>query len=585
MNYSRQVFSSEHDFYANLGDDTLSVVEEVLTLDKNSMIDRMWKNDHTAWGKSPHEISNRLGWLKSPEVMADAVDEIMRFTDEIRKGQYKQVLLLGMGGSSLAPEVFRNTFGVARGFPDLTVLDSTDPGAIRAVEKKLDFTRTLFIVSTKSGGTVETISFMKYFYHAALETLGEEKVGEHFVAITDPGSGLEKMANELGFRKIFLNDPNIGGRYSALSFFGLVPAALLGIDIAKLLDRSRDMTAKCAESVLPEIGHNTAAWLGAILGRLAIDGKDKLTLISSPSLKYFGIWIEQLIAESTGKKGKGILPVDGEIPLKPQNYSDDRLFIYMKIYGENDIDEIAKEIDKSGFPIVQLLLDDIYDLGREFFRWEVATAVAASILKINPFDQPDVESAKESARRMVAKYKKKGKLPELPVSIQTGGLTVYSEKKADSLQEFINRFFQPLHSGPKEGNKRSYIAIQAYMNPSDQTADQLQALRTAISHRFQVAVTVGFGPRFLHSTGQLHKGDSGNGLFIQLLTKTGEDCPIPDNPKSNESSIGFGILKIAQAMGDRQALLKAKRSVFTIDLGLDIETGIQTLIKTMERRS
>ena len=569
---------SGNDFYADLGSETLRIVEEVLALDKNRIIDRIWKKDHSVWSENPDEISNRLGWLDSPETMAGAVDEINLFVDKIRASGFQQVLLLGMGGSSLAPEVFRYTFGVAEDYLDLSILDSTDPGVVLEKKRNLDLNKTLFIVSTKSGGTVETISFMKYFYHTVLLELGSEKVGQHFIAITDPGSGLESMAQDLKFRKIFLNDPNIGGRYSALSYFGMVPAALLGIDINELLVRARQMVNDSKELVLPETGKNSAAWLGAILGVLSEGGKDKVTFISSPSLIYFGAWLEQLIAESTGKEGKGILPVNGETPLALRNYTQDRLFVYLKLAEENALDNQVAAIEKAGHPMVRITLNDLYDLGGEFFRWEVATAIAGKILRINPFDQPDVESAKVSARQMMAEFKEKGKLPDLPVVLEIDGIKVISDETEKDLSAQINKFFQVLNTT----DKNAYVALHAYLKSSDHTDQLLRELRSTIQQKYNLAVTVGYGPRFLHSTGQLHKGDGGNGMFIQLLADMPEDCSIPDDPSRNDSGISFGILKTAQAMGDRQALLNANRKVITIDLGSDISNGLQVLMEALK---
>jgi hypothetical protein len=358
----------------------------------------------------------------------------------------------------------------------------------------------------------------------------------------------------------------------------MVPAALLGIDINELLERGRKMADDSKELVLPETGKNSAAWLGAILGVLSEGGKDKLTFISSPSLKYFGAWLEQLIAESTGKEGKGILPVDGEKPLEPRNYKQDRLFVYLKLAGEDALDNQVTAIEKAGHPMVRITLNDLYDLGGEFFRWEVATAIAGKILKINPFDQPDVESAKVSARQMMAEFKEKGKLPELPVVLEVDGIKVISDETEKDLSAQINKFFQMLNTT----DKNYYVAVQAYLKSSDYTDQFLQDLRSAIQQKYNLVVTVGYGPRFLHSTGQLHKGDRGNGMFIQLLADMPEDCSIPDDPRSSDSGISFGILKTAQAMGDRQALLNADRKVITIDLGSDIRNGLKVLMESLK---
>ena len=578
----KQIFSNGQEFNANLNEHTLKIAEYILDLDKNNIIDRLWKNDYTIWNSKPGEINNRLGWLHSPNIMRNAVFEIKSFVDEIRESKFNKAILLGMGGSSLAPEVFRSTFGVGIGFLDLVVLDSTDPGAVLKIEKELDVKNTLFIVSTKSGGTVETISFMKYFYYLVYKNLGKKEAGKHFIAITDPGSGLEKQAKELGFRKIFLNDPNIGGRYSALSYFGMVPAALIGMDILKLLEKGNKMATYCQETVLLETGQNTAAWLGAIMGGLAIEDIDKLTFISSPSIKYIGTWIEQLVAESTGKLGKGILPVCCTEPDLPDIYSNDRLFIYMKLKGEVEYDKATDRLEKTGHPLVRIILDDKYDLGGEMFRWEVATAVAGHILKINPFDQPDVESAKIRGREMMAEYKEKGKLPLIPVTLESEGLKFYASEQGKSAKELITHFLNPLITSDDTKNRKRYLAIQAYLNPSDAVSTILEKFREKIQQNYGVAVTIGFGPRFLHSTGQLHKGDGGRGLFIQLLGDMPEDCPIPDDPKNNSSSITFGVLKTSQALGDRQALIDAGRKVMTIDLGNDIEKGIRQLINVVD---
>jgi glucose-6-phosphate isomerase len=522
--------------------------------------------------------SNRLGWLNCPDIDRDSLEEILQFVQDIIKAGFKQALLLGMGGSSLAPEVFRYTFGVSEGFLDLAVLDSTDPAAVIEAAHKLDFKKTLFIVSTKSGGTVETTSFMKYFYQAVSREAGVADVGSHFIAITDPGSGLESIAKNLKFRKIFLNDPEIGGRYSALSHFGLVPAALIGIDIEKLLERSGNAARQTRESVLPELGRNSAAWLGAIIGGLEKLKKDKLTLVTSADLKHFGAWIEQLIAESTGKNGKGVLPVDLEDLATPDHYLNDRIFIYIKSKGKKDaVEKNIQLLEQAGFPVVRLTLDDIYDLGGEIFRWETATAIAGSIMEINPFNQPNVESAKIQAREMMSAFKKKGALPELPLSAAEAGIQVSSADLSGTFNDILQNFLNQLQDSGDTEKHLPYVAIQAYMKPSAETDNLLGDLRIKIRNKYKVATTVGYGPRFLHSTGQLHKGGYGNGLFIQLFAEEGEDCPIPDQATDSGSTTGFRILKRAQALGDRQALLDANRKVLTFDLHTDAAAGIRLI--------
>jgi glucose-6-phosphate isomerase len=486
-----------------------------------------------------------------------------------------------MGGSSLAPEVFRFTFGVRSGYLDLSVLDSTDPGAVLERERSTEPGKTLFIVSTKSGGTVETLSFMKYFYQKTIEISGRDRAGDYFIAITDPGSGLESAARELHFRKIFLNDPNIGGRYSALSYFGLVPAALIGIELDKLLARAASMGYNCEGNNCPVAGDNTGAWLGAIIGEAAKAGRDKITLVASPPIQYFDAWLEQLIAESTGKEGKGILPVCGEGIESTDAYAHDRLFVYIRLDDDSTYDERIGMLAEAGHPIVQLNLRDMYDLGGELFRWEIATAVAGMLLGINPFEQPDVESAKVLARDMVAAYRDKGSMPELTPSLEWKGIKVYSDITVDRFDEILPRFLARIEEGERGEIGRSYVALQAYVKPDAETDEALHGLRSRIQARFRVATTVGYGPRFLHSTGQLHKGDAGHGLFIQFTADMPEDVAIPDDPCSDVSSISFGVLKTAQAMGDRQALLDAGRTVIRFDLGRDIPGGLKRILETI----
>jgi hypothetical protein len=442
----------------------------------------------------------------------------------------------------------------------------------------------LFIVATKSGGTIETISFMKYFYQLAQKNLGAANAGHHFCAITDPGSGLEKIAQTLRFRMIFLNDPNIGGRYSALSHFGLVPAALLGISMKNLLERGIKAVAKYRTSPLPEAGANSAAWLGAILGGFEKRYKDKLTLVTSPEIRYLGAWIEQLIAESTGKKGRGILPVDQEVPTEPESYFDDRIFVYLKLKGKSDhLDSWMNKLEAAGLPVIRLQLNDLFDLGREFFRWELATAVTGAVMHINPFDQPNVESAKVRAKEMMNNYIQKGALPDLPVNFETGDFKLVTTNGASSVQEILRTFFNPVEQLTEVQGVLPYISLQAYLNPSEKNAKQLEALRLTIRKRYRCAVTTGYGPRFLHSTGQLHKGDSGKGLFIQILAEEGPDCSIPEDAHSEESKISFRILKRAQALGDRQALIDAGRRVILFDLKGKAVSGMKVIEELIEK--
>jgi glucose-6-phosphate isomerase len=470
----------------------------------------------------------------------------------VRLEGYTNALLLGMGGSSLAPEVFRNTYGVRKGYLDLTVLDSTDPGAVLNQAEKLNPSKTLFIVSTKSGGTVETLSFFKFFYNRVLEAVGAENAGAHFVAITDPGSHLAELADQYEFRATFLNAPNIGGRYSALSYFGLVPASLIGMDVELLLERASNMVCNCEGCNNPISGDNHCAHLGAILGELAKAGRDKVTLITSPGIRGFGDWVEQLIAESTGKEGKGILPVVGETVGSPEAYDDDRLFVYLKLEGDETFDSILNVLEDTGNPVVRLNLGDLYDLGEQFFLWEMATAVAGYRLGINPFDQPNVESAKVLARKMLTAYQEKGKLPVSNPVLSADGITVFGDVQANTPESALQSFLSQAQPG-------AYIALQAFVQPTQETDAALQRLRTSLRDETKMAVTTGYGPRFLHSTGQLHKGDAGRGLFIQFTSDSAQDVPIPDEAGASGSSINFGALEMSAALGDNQALLDASK--------------------------
>ena len=549
-------------------DHALSQIKE------KKIFDRIWAHDQTVWKDDLSEIGNCLGWLHSPEVMVGAIGQITAFVDEIRTAGYTRALLLGMGGSCLAAEVFRKTLDVKDGFLDLAVLDSTDPEAILEKTEGLDPSRTLFLISTKSGDTIETISLMKYFYNKTLEAIGEETVGDHFIAITNPASSLETMAAQLQFRKIFLNDPNIGGRYSALSYFGLVPAALIGMDLNSILRRASKMAATCN---YPVHGDNTAARLGVAMGVLAMAGRNRVTTIISPPLSHFGAWVEQLIAESTGKDGKGILPVVNEAVLPPDKYGNDRLFVYLRLKNDRTFDEKVQALKDDGKPIIQLDLRDTYDLCGEFFRWEMAVAIAGMLIGINPFDQPNVESAKILANEMVTAYQTKGMLPESMPTFVSEGIAVYTDHVSDSVGEALKKFLSQAKPGKERASSRSYVVLQAYVNPTPKNNAALQGLRNKIQQTYRLAVTVGYGPRFLHSTGQLHKGDAGHGLFIQFTSEIDKDLPIPDRPGENTSLITFGVLKSAQALGDRQALLDAGRRVIRFHLGTDISSDLKKL--------
>jgi transaldolase / glucose-6-phosphate isomerase len=517
----------------------------------NNLPSRIWAHDYTVWADSSNEITNRLGWLHSPETAPPELRDLTEFANEIQAEGFTDVLLLGMGGSSLAPEVFSKIFGKLHPL-NLHILDSTNPAYILEYTRTLNPAHTLYITSTKSGGTVETLSFFKTFFNLAVEKLSLETARQHFIAITDPGSGLETLMRSLQIRRIFLNDPNIGGRYSALSHFGLVPAALLGVNIRKLLKRASEMAASCKQSG----SENPALRLGAILGELAKTGRDKVTFLTSPSLECIGDWVEQLIAESTGKIGKGILPVVGEKLAAPGVYGNDRLFVSLTLVGEPAPDLSA--LQAAGHPTVSITLNDRYDLAGQFFLWEFAAAIAGHLMGIQPFDQPNVEAAKILARKIVVEYAEKGTLPE-------GESTPLSS-------EALGQFLSQAQAG-------DYLSLQAYLHPSRDTTAALQTLRHKLRDRTGLATTFGFGPRFLHSTGQLHKGDAGNGLFIQFTSENPEDVPIPDQPGQSDSSLTFGTLIQAQALGDYQALLTATppRRVIRFHLGQDVVGGLEKL--------
>jgi len=540
----------------NLGVYQGAVDSTLAEMKTEKIMTRIWAHDHTVWKPEPVEITNRLGWLHIAETMLDNVPRMEGLAVDLHAEGYTHALLLGMRGSSLAPEVFRKTYGVGEGSLDLVVLDSTDPSAVLTLASQLDLSKTLFIVATKSGGTAETLSFFKYFYNQVTEAVGTEKTGEHFIAITNSGSKLVDIAQNYHFRATFLNDPNIGGRYSALSYFGLVPAALVGVDLEKLLNRSLTALCNCESCNCAVDGNNYGAQLGAIMGELARAGRDKITLITSPAIASFGDWVEQLIAESTGKEGKGILPIVGEPVGSPNVYGDDRIFVYLRLADDDSYDTLVQALADAGHPVVWLHLDDLYDLGGQFFLWEMATAVAGYRLEINPFDQPNVESAKILARNMVVEFMDTGALP--------------SGDFASSTHAALNDFMAQAQPG-------DYVALQAYVQSIPAIDAALLALRKQMRDQYQLATTVGYGPRFLHSTGQLHKGDGGQGLFIQFTSTSPEDVPIPDEAGKPQSTMSFGVLKAAQALGDAQALLAAGRRLIRFDLGSDVFDNFQKL--------
>lgn len=568
---------SGNDFSANLGRYQPAVESAMELACQQRLLERIWERDYTIWNPDPAEISNRLGWLDCPEQMQAEVPGLQSLAQELRQAGFSQALLLGMGGSSLAPDVLSRTLGAQGGLLKLSILDSTDPATVQALSEHLDPQKTVYLVSTKSGGTVETLSFFKYFYNQCVKSLGPTRAGAHFVAITDPGSSLADLAIQFQFRQTWLNDPNIGGRYSALSFFGLLPGALMGLDLSMLLGRAAAEAQASQASPHSPAGACRALWLGTILGQLSNLGRDKLTLVTSPSICSFGDWVEQLVAESTGKHGKGILPVVGEPLGDPQVYGDDRLFVYLRLDAEPIYDGQLLALQASGHPVVTLRMTDVYDLGRQFFLWEMATGIAGAMLQINPFNQPDVEAAKQLTRTMVAAYQTQGSLPDLPAKLESQGIALYGDFQAESLAEAWDRFLSETRPG-------GYIAIQAYLQPSAECDAALLELRTRLREVTHLAVTSGYGPRYLHSTGQLHKGDAGQGAFLQLVSSHEPDVPIPAEAGQDGSVISFGVLKAAQALGDYQALVKKGRKVVRFQLPGDYLVGLSRLTRAIENR-
>ena len=523
--------------------DVEAAVEE---LQQREVVGRMWRKDHTVWKPDPTEITNRLGWLTVTDVMCDQIPDLTAFGHEVRNAGFRHVVLLGMGGSSLGPEVLRQAFATSDGYPELIVLDSTVPAWVRAVSEGIDPARTLFLVSSKSGSTTEPNAFYAHFRSLVEGAMNQEQAGRNFVAITDPGTSLEELAHEKGFRRIFLNPSDIGGRYSVLSYFGLVPGALIGVNIATLLDRADCMREGCASFVPAH--DNPGAWLGAVMGTMARKGRDKLTLVTSPSISSFGLWVEQLIAESTGKEGKGIIPIAGEPQVAPELYGDDRLFVYMRLGQDynSETDDAIQQIESSGQPVVRLDLRDKYDLGAEFFRWEFATSVAGAILGINPFDQPNVQAAKDMTEKVLGQYQASGRLPQIGATMT----------------------FQKLLSEVRLGD---YLAIMAYVGQTPEVDQALESLRRSVTERYSIATTLGYGPRFLHSIGQLHKGGPSSGLFLQLTEDHKDDLVIPGETYS------FGSLADAQALGDLEALQASGRRAARVHLGSAVGPGILKL--------
>lgn len=561
--------------------DYSSGIKKTLKKFKNkNIINRIWEKDSTVWKEEEgydELIKNRLGWMSLPVSMIDNCDEINGFTDELRDSGFTHAVVMGMGGSSMCPEVCRDTFGIKEGYLNLHILDTTDPLTILSIEDSIDIDKTIFIVSSKSGTTIEVDSFFRYFFDKVKKLKGAE-AGRQFAAITDPGTNLESTAAENNFRKIFTNPADIGGRYSALSYFGLVPAALIGADIKLFLNNAEAMMERCM-LLTPEM--NPGLMLGAIAGELALEGKDKLTFFLPYGIRSFGYWVEQLIAESTGKENKGILPIEGEGIGKKSSYKRDRVFVRY-VLGKDSKDEkkIFDELAGKKINLINIVLNDIYDIGGQFYLWEFATAIMGAVLKINPFDEPNVKESKDNTGNVLKFFEENNSLPvKTPIAVKEG-LKIYLDEEhyGKKLSEIINPgienylsfFFNQIKKG-------DYSAIMAYIQRNKLSEKYLQKIRELIRSRKQTATTVGFGPRFLHSTGQLHKGGANNGVFIQIIAEDVKDIAIPDKPYT------FGVLKESQAIGDYESLVKHKRRVLKIDLGKDIEKGFKELYKSLKK--
>jgi len=539
------------DLIANLTGFQRQVEHALAGMRESRLLERLWEKDHRVWKPEPTEITNRLGWLNVASQMQAQTGDMSAFAKSVRQEGFRDVVLLGMGGSSLGPEVLRHTFPSAGGYPRLHVLDSTVPGAVRAVTRHIKVKRTLFIVASKSGGTIEVMSLFAYFWRALTEA-GQRQPGRQFIAITDPETSLGALARDRSFRRTFINPEDIGGRYSVLSYFGLVPAALMGIQVDKLLHRAVAMEQACGPTVAPEA--NPGAVLGAAMGILAQAGRDKVTVLASPGVDSFGLWAEQLIAESTGKEQTGLIPVAQE-PLAPvAAYGDDRLFVVLRLDRDANqrLDRHVLALKRARQPVIELRLRNPYDLAGEFFRWEFATAVAGHYLGINPFDQPNVQESKDNTKRILEEVTRQGRLPVVESDMTLDGLLSHAK---------------PDH----------YFAVLAYATPSKRIEAALNRLRKTVMTKYRIATTAAYGPRYLHSTGQLHKGGPNRGLFLELIEKMAPDLDIPEAPYT------FGTLAQAQAIGDVQSLRTHGRPAANLSLRRDPAVEINSLTGTRRR--
>jgi transaldolase/glucose-6-phosphate isomerase len=556
-----------------------AVKAEIQAWQEAGKVRRLWQRDASLWTAT--DEASWLGWLELPAEEIAQIDHPKRAQEDARTGGFDHVLLLGMGGSSLCPEVLRMTFGRVAGFPELHVLDSTDPAQIRSVERRLDPARTLFIVSSKSGTTLEPNIFKDYFFDRVRRAVGEESAGSHFIAITDPRSKLQQVAEAAHFRHVYFGVPSVGGRYSALSDFGMVPAAIMGLGVGHFLTRAKEMATACSAAV--SVADNPGAALGIVMGVLARGGRDKVTLIASPGIHDLGAWLEQLLAESTGKEGKGIVPVDREPSGDTAVYGADRLFVYLRLEPAPDLhqDEHVAALERAGHPVVRIRVGHRYDLGQEFFRWEFATAVAGAIIGINAFNQPDVEASKIATRKLTEQFERTGMLAPEAAMLEGDGLRLYADEGNASQLMAVpgarTSIVGALHAHFARLKPGDYAAFLAYIEMSEAHEQTLQAMRRMVRDGKHVATCLGFGPRFLHSTGQVYKGGPNSGVFLQITCDDATDLPVPGQ------KLTFGVVKAAQARGDFQVLAERQRRALRVHLGKDVTAGLEALRRAIEQ--
>jgi transaldolase / glucose-6-phosphate isomerase len=541
----------------------------------NNKVARLWQKDASLWTGT--DEGKWLGWLNVTEEQLKGILALRKLAADIKKAKFRHAVLLGMGGSSLCVEVLRLTFGKFGGHPELHVLDSTDPAQIKALEKKLDLKRTICIVSSKSGSTLEPNIFKQYFYERIRQKVGEKEVGNRFIAVTDPGSKMEQVAQTDHFRHIFHGVPSIGGRYSALSHFGTVPGSIMGLDLSKFLKTTQKMVKACGPTTAPE--KNPGVILGTILGVAANHGRDKITIFTSPGISDVGAWLEQLIAESTGKVGKGIIPVDREKIGKPAVYGDDRVFAYVRLAKENNraMDKAVTALEKAGHPVVRIVVGSRMDLGQEFFRWEIATATAGSIIGINTFNQPDVEASKIETRKLTSEYESTGKLPSEAPFFEDQGLRLFADEKNTAALKNNSDLAGVLRTHLGRIGVGDYFALLAYIQRNDAHAKALQATRHLVRDTKKSATCLGFGPRFLHSTGQAYKGGPNSGVFLQITCDDAADIPVPGQKYT------FGIVKAAQARGDFSVLSERGRRALRVHLGKNVKGDLAKLAKAVKQ--